>query len=69
MRLRRYFMIGFWVSALSACGELEVGQRGEAIVNGEVEVGYAAVGVLVSAETQACTATLIGDQIVLTAAP
>lgn len=54
------------------CGEElalpELGSRQAAIVNGALDSGHPAVGILHSANAAACTATLIGKRTVLTAA-
>ncbi len=53
------------------CGEeltLDVSSRQTAIVNGALDSGHVAVGILHSGNAAACTATLIGKRTVLTAA-
>jgi V8-like Glu-specific endopeptidase len=60
------------VMVLGGCAEEvsipETGSRGSAIVNGAVDNGHPAVGILHSANLQACTATLVGKRTVITAA-
>jgi MYXO-CTERM domain-containing protein len=48
--------------------ELELDQRARALVNGQIESGHPAVGILLSGKGAMCTATLVGKLTVLTAA-
>lgn len=61
------------IAVLPACTDApilvdEAGHRHQAIVNGSLDTGHPAVGALHSGNQAACTATLVGQRTVLTAA-
>lgn len=61
-------LLGACNGGLALLDEPQVGQRGSAIVNGTIDPGHAAAGILHSGNIAACTGTLIGSRTVLTAA-